>query len=103
MRNEQANAPHLIDLEVTQTLRRLQLAGQLNDWRAEAALQDLHALPLQRFPHQPLLPRIWKYRHVLTACDAAYLTLAETLECSLLTRDQGLAAVARSRVPVELL
>jgi predicted nucleic acid-binding protein len=103
LRGERANAPHLIDLEVIQTLRRLQRAGQLSDWRAQAALHDLGAMPLQRYPHQPLLPRIWQYRHLLTAYDAAYLSLAETLGCGLLTRDRALAATARSRVPVELL
>lgn len=103
LRSEEANAPHLIDLEVAQTLRRWQRAGQLDDWRAQAALRDVEAMPLRRYSHQWLLARIWELRHRLTAYDAAYLALAESLGCGLMTRDRGLAAVAEASVKVELL
>jgi len=45
---------------------------------------------------------VWQLRHRLTAYDAIYLALAESLECRLLTRDQGLASVARASVAVEV-
>jgi len=53
---------------------------------------DLADFPLQRYPHDLLLPRIWGLRHKLTAYDAAYLTLAEALQAPLVTRDAKLAA-----------
>jgi len=102
LREEAAQAPHLVDVEVTQALRRLHRAGQLDDSRAATTLQSLGEMPLTRYPHAPLLPRVWQLRHRLTAYDAIYLALAESLECRLLTRDQGLASVARASVAVEV-
>src|SRR6185312_6189510 len=102
VRQEEAQAPHLVDVEVTQALRRWHRAGQLDDSRAATTLQSLGEMPLTRYPHAPLLPRVWQLRHRLTAYDAIYLALAESLECRLLTRDQGLASVARASVAVEV-
>lgn len=98
----EAHAPHLLDLEVAHALRRLLRAGNLDATRAVLALDDLKELPLHRHAHGPLLPRVWELRHNLTAYDAAYLALAESLDCPLLTRDRGLAAVARATVEVVL-
>ena len=99
---ESLNAPHLIDLEVAQVLRRYRLAGELSDSRAENAFDDLAALPLQRYPHDILLPRIWELRHNATAYDAAYLALAEALDAPLLTRDRRLAASRGHRARIEV-
>jgi predicted nucleic acid-binding protein len=99
---ESLNAPHLIDLEVAQVLRRYRLAGELSDSRAENAFDDLAALPLQRYPHDMLLPRIWELRHNATAYDAAYLALAEALDAPLLTRDRRLAASRGHRARIEV-
>lgn len=86
------HAPHLLDLEVAQALRRFERARELSAARARAALADLDALPLHRHPHDALLPRIWELRNVMTAYDAAYVALAEGLRAPLLTRDRRLAA-----------
>ena len=99
---ESLNAPHLIDLEVAQVLRRYRLAGELSDSRAGDAFDDLAALPLQRYPHDILLPRIWELRHNATAYDAAYLALAEALDAPLLTRDRRLAASRGHRARVDV-
>ena len=99
---ESLNAPHLIDLEVAQVLRRCRLAGELSDSRAEDAFDDLAAIPLQRYPHDVLLPRIWELRHHATAYDAAYLALAEALDATLLTRDRRLAASRGHRARIAL-
>jgi predicted nucleic acid-binding protein len=100
---ETLHAPHLLDLEVAQVLRRYTLAGELSSTRSSEALEDLTELPLIRYPHHPLLPRIWELRHNLTAYDAAYVALAEGLAAPLVTRDAALAAPRLHRAKVELL
>lgn len=96
------HAPHLLDLEVAQVLRRYAARGQLTIRRGLAALELLAAFPLTRHPHAPLLPRIWALRHRLTAYDAAYVALAEVLGATLLTRDERLARAGGHRARVEL-
>jgi predicted nucleic acid-binding protein len=97
------HAPHLIDLEIASALRRLCGAGALGDDRARDAITDLHDLNVRRYPHDPLLPRIWELRDNLTAYDAAYVALAETLEAPLLTADRRLAASPGHEAEIELI
>lgn len=87
------HAPHLLDLEVAQVIRRYSFAGDLPPNRAEEVLADFQELRIHRYSHEPLLFRVWELRHNLTAYDAAYVALAEALEAPLLTRDNRLAAV----------
>ena len=87
------HAPHLVDLEVSQAMRRYARSGQIEEARGRLALEHLSQLGLTRYPHEPLLPRIWQLRHNLTAYDAAYVALAEALDAVLLTRDRSLAAL----------
>lgn len=87
------HAPHVLDLEVAQVLRRFERAGTLHPSRGEAALQDLADLPLERYPHDLFLPRIWSLRNNATAYDACYLALAEALRAPLLTCDARLTGV----------
>ncbi len=100
---ETLHAPHLIDLEVAQVLRRYTLSGKLSEVRAEQALHDLADLDMARYPHDALLERVWQLRHNATAYDAAYLALAEALEAPLLTSDAALASVPEAHARVELL
>ena len=89
---ESLHAPELLDLEVAQVLRRYERAKLLDATRAEAALQDLADLPLERYSHRLLLPRAWELRANLTIYDACYIALAELLEAPLLTGDATLAS-----------
>jgi predicted nucleic acid-binding protein len=99
---ETLHAPHLLDVEVAQVLRRYAAAGEIDRERGRAALADLADLPLRRYPHDFLLPRVWDLRDNLTAYDAVYVALAEALDAPLLTRDQRLAAAAGHRARIEL-
>ena len=91
--NESLHAPHLIDIEVAQVLRRYVLRGELKAERAQQALEVMAEFPIARYEHEPLLARIWELRENLTAYDAAYVALAEGLNATLLTRDRKLSAV----------
>ncbi len=99
---ETLHAPHLLDIEVTQVIRRYAAIGDLDIARGRAALDDLGEFPLRRYPHGFLLPRVWELRNNLTAYDAVYVALAELLDAPLLTRDRRLAAAAGHHAHVEL-
>ena len=95
-------APHLIDLEVAQVLRRYALSGDLKTTRAAEALQDFLDLPIERYPHDLFLIRIWQMRHNVTAYDAAYIALAEALDAVLITTDVRLASASGHDARVEV-
>ena len=100
--SESLHAPHLLDLEVAQVLRRYSASEELDAERGLQALADLADLPLRRYPHEPFLVRIWELRHNVTAYDAAYLALAEALRAPLVTRDGALASVPGHTARVEI-
>ncbi len=99
---ETLHAPHLLDVEAAQVLRRYAAGGEIGEERGRAALADLADFPLRRHAHDFLLPRVWALRNNLTAYDAVYVALAEALGAVLLTRDQRLAAAAGHHARVEL-
>lgn len=99
---ESLQAPHLPDLEIAQVLRRYVLIGELTPQRGEQALTDLADFPIIRYPHDFFLWRIRVLRHPVTACDAAYLALAESLPAPLITCDARLAATPGHRTTIEL-
>ena len=96
------HAPHLADVEVAQALRRYVGEGEIGASSAEAALEDLQSLDLERHSHEPLLGRVWALRENLTAYDAVYVALAEALDSTLLTCDGRLARAPGLSRRVEL-
>ena len=96
------HGPELLDLEVLNVLRRYVRAGTVAADRAEAGVRRFEELDLQRHRHGPMLPRIWSWRANLTAYDAAYVALAEVVDCPLLTTDARLSKAPGLPVPVEL-
>jgi predicted nucleic acid-binding protein len=96
------HAPHLLDVEIAQVIRRYAATGEIDGERGRQALADLADFPLGRYPHDFLLPRIWDLRNNLTAFDAAYVALAEALDAPLLTRDRRLAAAAGPQARIML-
>jgi predicted nucleic acid-binding protein len=99
---ESLHAPHLLDLEVAQVLRRLVREGTVPANRADEVMQDLPDLRLTRYSHFMLLPRVWQLRHNFSAYDAAYVGLAEKLGAPLITRDGRLAAAPGHAAIIEL-
>lgn len=94
--------PHLADVEVLQVLRRYAVAKTLLGQRAEEAFEDYQALPLTRYPHSILLPRVWELRYNLSAYDAVYVALAEALRAPLVTCDRALGAAPGHSAVVQL-
>ena len=100
---ETLHAPHVIDVEVAQVLRRRTLAGDVVAERCRAALHDLADFGLTRYPHSFLMQRVWDLRGNLSAYDAVYVALAETLDAPLLTRDRRLAGAPGHDARVEVI
>jgi predicted nucleic acid-binding protein len=96
------HAPHLIDTEVLHALRRLLRRGQISAERAYDARTDFSELTLVRYPHEPLNDRVWELRENLTAYDATFVALAETLGVPLVTCDARLAAAPGHHARIEL-
>ena len=87
MTNQQLHVPHLVDSEVANALRRVVAAGRLDADRAWNALDRWRYLGMTRYPVFGLVDRVWELRNNLSAYDAAYVALAERLDCALLTAD----------------
>lgn len=99
---ESLHAPHLIDVEVAQVVRRYAASGEIDGRAGRAVLADLADFPVHRYPHDWLLPRVWELRHNLSAYDAVYVALAEALDAPLLTRDRRLVSAKGHRATMEL-
>jgi predicted nucleic acid-binding protein len=100
---ESLHAPHLIDIEVTQTLRRLVHLKEISADRGKQALEDHVALNIKRAEHSVFLERVWVLRDSITAYDAIYVVLAEVLDVPLITCDAKLARSHGHRARIELL
>ena len=100
---DEFHSPHLIDVEVTQGLRRLVRAGEVSADRAAEAIEDLVDLDLHRHAHVDLLTRAWKLRDNVTAYDAMYVALAEALDATVVTCDTPLAKAPGHRAHIEVI
>jgi len=95
------HAPHLIDIEVAHVIRRYVAKGDIGAALGHAALSDMTDLPIRRHAHDFLLNRIWELRNSISAYDAAYVALAETLNATLITRDARLARTRGHSAQIE--
>lgn len=100
---QELHAPHLVDVEVTQALRRLVRAGEVSTVRAAEAIADLGDLDLHRHAHLDLLARAWLLRDNVTAYDAMYVALGEALDAPVITCDKPLAKPPGHRAHIEVL
>jgi predicted nucleic acid-binding protein len=95
-------APHLMPVEVANTLRRAVHAGHISVDVAALAHGDLMRLRVDLFPYEPLGDRVWNLRDNLTAYDAWYVALAEALEVPLITLDRRVASAPGLRCEFRL-
>ena len=84
-------AQHLLPVEVTNTLRRLVLAGVIDASSASSGLRDLSDLGIELYPFEPFADRVWELRSTVSSYNAWYVALAEAHEAPLATLDMRLA------------
>jgi predicted nucleic acid-binding protein len=101
-RGESLHAPHLLDLEVVQVMRRMVRESTVSAQRAQQMIGDFLDLRVTRYTHELFLPHIWRLRNNFSAYDAAYVSLTEELHATLITRDGRLASASRRLISVEL-
>ena len=92
--------PHLVDSEGVHALRAQVLRGELEAADAERAVRAWARLGMYRVPVVGMLARIWELRENLSAYDATYVAVAETLDTPLLTADARLARAPGPTCPV---
>lgn len=97
------HAPYLVDIEVTNALRRQSALGALTPARARQALEDFERMRILRHRHKPYLARVWELRANFTAYDACYLALAEALDATLITRDKALVSARLHRGKIDVI
>jgi predicted nucleic acid-binding protein len=98
--HQQLHVPHLIDCEVASGLRRRVHARELTADAGWSLLDTWRHLGMTRYTAVGLLSRIWELRENLSAYDAAYVALAESLDCDLLTADSRLSRAPGIRCAV---
>lgn len=85
-------APHLVDAEVGQALRRLVLRGDVEAGAAQQMLADHARLGVVRYQHDVVsLLGAFDRRDNVSFYDATYVALAERLDVALVTADEKLA------------
>ena len=84
-------APELIDIEVLNALRKLDQSGAIPSSRSAELPTLMRGLRIRKYGHDSLIDGIWALRDNVTAYDAAYVTLAQLLKATLVTRDTRLA------------
>jgi predicted nucleic acid-binding protein len=100
---DELHAPHLLDAEVIQGLRRLVRTGEVAAARAGEALADLTDLDLHRHAHVDLLGRAWALRENMSGYDAMYVALAEAMDAAVISCDGPLASAPGHRARIEVI
>ncbi|MBA8822988.1 putative nucleic acid-binding protein [Saccharopolyspora lacisalsi] len=84
-------APARFDAEIVSALRGVAEGNAVLAEAVPGALRHLAGSSVRRVPVAPLMERMWGLRHNITACDAAYVALAEQWDADLITCDAKLA------------
>lgn len=97
------HAPHLIDAEVGNVLRRHELSGRISGAEATAALRAAGALIEHRYPHTGSLADLaWELRANVSFYDALYVALATRLGIPLITADARLGSAPGVTCEIEI-
>jgi len=101
--DEHVHVPHLIDAEVANAVLGHVRRGELDEHGGWEILDTFRWLGITRHGTFSMLDRVWELRHNLPAYDAAYVALAEALQCPLVTGDGGIIRAPGLRCPVTIL
>ena len=93
-------APTLLAFEAANTIRRLELAGQVSSDQAAQAHADLRDLAIELWPYEILAARAWELRRNLSIYDASYVALAELTAATLVTLDARIGGAPDLRCAV---
>jgi len=88
-------APHLVLVEGSKILRRLERSCRLTRLEATAAQRDVVDLAIVLLPFEPFAERVWQLRRNVSSYDAWYVAIAEAFGVPLATLDRRLTRVAR--------
>ncbi|HLL62607.1 MAG TPA: type II toxin-antitoxin system VapC family toxin [Propionibacteriaceae bacterium] len=97
---EQVQAPHLLDAEVSHVLRARVLHRGMDPGEGWRLLDVYRWMAITRHGIFAMFDRIWELRDNVTAYDAAYVALAEAIECPLVTADARLSRAPGLRCAV---
>lgn len=86
-------APLHFKIESAQAVRKQFLRKQISREQVVSRLTDLAEIEVTSMPTEVLLPSVARYLDNATAYDAAYVALAELLDCPLLTADKRIADI----------
>jgi len=95
-------APDLVDVETVAVLRKQWLTKKLTARRFRISIADLTDFAIVRYPTLPFMARAYELRSNVSSYDAAYVALAETLDCPLLTADRRLANASGPRCEIRV-
>ncbi len=97
------HAPHVIDAEVGNVLRKQELTGEISAVTAIAGLRALPQVIDHRWLHTGHLAEIaWQLRKAITFYDALYVALAAMLDVPLLSSDARLSKAPKLPCTLEL-
>lgn len=98
----ECHAPHLIDAEVGQVMRRSLRQGTVDDEVASSAIRAMRSLVDRRYSHVALADAAWELRGAISFYDALYVALAASLDVPLLTADAKLSRAPQLPCKVEV-
>lgn len=95
-------APEHFVVEVFSAIRGRWLGRKISEQRARDALTALAGSTIDLVPTGRLLERMWDLRNNVSGYDAAYVAVAEILDCALVTADGRLGRVSNLRCEIRV-
>jgi predicted nucleic acid-binding protein len=101
--DEQIQVPTVTDVEVASTLQKYVRLGRFSADDGWLALETYRWMAVTRHSTFAFFDRIWELRDNLTAYDAAYVALAEIIDCPLVTADARISRAPGLRCAITVL
>ncbi|MEE1785677.1 type II toxin-antitoxin system VapC family toxin [Streptomyces sp. SP17BM10] len=95
-------APGLLDYELVSALFGMVRGGKLVEKEAVKAVADYQALAITRYETLILWQRVRELHHNISAYDAQYVALAETLGVPLVTSDVRIQRSGAAKCTIEV-